>query len=337
MSAITVTDLTKDYGDVVANDGVSFEVAEGEIFGYLGPNGAGKTTTIRTLMGFQSPTSGTGTLLGADIREEAALIEARRNVGYLPSNPGFDEQVTGRAVLDLHASIKGDSRREELMELFEFPADRKIRSYSTGQKQKLGLVQAFMHDPDLVVMDEPTAGLDPLMQQRFNEFVRAEKETGTTIFLSSHVLSEVRRVCDRVGIIRDGRVVTVESVESLLDRSGKFVRVRLVGDVGRAAVDIDGVHELAVQRLEDSYARAAVPAGEGEASGEAVTELTFTYTGDFDSLIDFVDGYPVLELDVEEAPLEQVFMRFYGDGPDADSPEADGTGPGADATPGGGI
>jgi ABC-2 type transport system ATP-binding protein len=311
MSAITVSGLTKRYDGVVANDHVSFEVEEGEIFGYLGPNGAGKTTTIRTLMGFQSPTSGTATLLEADVHDEAAMVEARRRVGYLPSSPGFDETVTGTAVLDLHESIKGGPRRAELLDLFDVPVDREIRGYSTGQKQKLGLVQAFMHDPDLVVMDEPTAGLDPLVQQRFNEFVREEKRAGTTVFLSSHVLSEVRRVCDRIGIIRDGEMVTVENVEDLLQRSGKFVRLRVAADVSASDVGLAGAHDVSVRTLDDTYTESVV--GE-RGDRETVTECTFTYTGDFDSLVDFVDGFHVLELDVEEAPLEQVFMRFYGDG-----------------------
>ncbi|WP_257299611.1 ABC transporter ATP-binding protein [Haloarchaeobius sp. FL176] len=311
MSAISVNGLTKEYGDVLANDAVSFDVEAGETFGYLGPNGAGKTTTIRTIMGFQSPTTGTATVLGADVRDEAALVEARENVGYLPSNPGFDETATGMEILDLHASVKGDARREELLELFEVPVDRKIRGYSTGQTQKLGLVQAFMHDPDLVVMDEPTAGLDPLVQQRFNEFVRDETASGTTVFLSSHVLSEVRRVCDRVGIIRDGRIVTVERVGDLLDRSGKFVRLGVAGEVAMDDVTLDGVHDLSARPVEGVAAGA--PAGGGSTVAGTATELTFTFTGDLNALADFVAELDVLELDIEEAPLEEIFIRFYDD------------------------
>ncbi|WP_256298270.1 ABC transporter ATP-binding protein [Haloarchaeobius salinus] len=313
MSAISVDGLTKEYGDVLANDAVSFEVAEGETFGYLGPNGAGKTTTIRTLMGFQSPTAGTATVLGADVRDEAALVEAKANVGYLPSNPGFDETATGMEILDLHASVKGDPRRAELLDLFDVPVERKIRSYSTGQKQKLGLVQAFMHDPDLVVMDEPTAGLDPLVQQRFNEFIRDETADGTTVFLSSHVLSEVRRVCDRVGIIRDGRIVTVERVGDLLDRSGKFVRLAVASEVGADDVTLDGVHDVSVRPV-DGVAAEAAAGGAGGTVTATATELTFTFTGDLNALVDFVADFEVLELDVEEAPLEEIFMRFYDDG-----------------------
>lgn len=309
MAAVTLSGLTKDYGDVRANDDVSFTVEEGEIFGYLGPNGAGKTTTIRTLMGFQSPTAGTATVLGADVRDETALAEARNRIGYLPSNPQFDEHVTGTEVLDLHASVKGDPRRGELLDLFDAPVDRKIRGYSTGQRQQLGLVLAFMHDPDLVIVDEPTGGLDPLKQQRFNDVVRSEKQSGKTIFLSSHVLSEVRRVCDRVGIIRDGRIATVEDVEELLHRSGKFVRLRIASELTPEDIPLEGVHDLSLRAIEAAYTGASLAVAGSET--DAVTELTFTYTGDLDSLADFLHDFHLLELDVEEAPLEQVFMQFY--------------------------
>ncbi|QLH80952.1 ABC transporter ATP-binding protein [Halosimplex pelagicum] len=320
MAALEVEGLTKDYGEVLANDDVTFAVDEGEVFGYLGPNGAGKTTTIRTLMGFQSPTSGGGTVLGHDVTDESDLIAAKRRVGYLPANPAFDEGVTGREILDLHASIKGDERRDELLETFDAPVDRKVWDYSTGNVQKLGLVQAFMHDPDLVVMDEPTAGLDPLMQRAFNDFVEAEKERGLTVFLSSHVLSEVRRVCDRVGIIREGRLVTTEDIEDLLHRTGKFVRVRVAGDVSASAFDLDGVHDASCSTTDGAVSEpAASELAESEPADPdtprvdgPVTECTFTFTGDVNDLIAALGERRVLDLDVEEAPLEEVFMRFYG-------------------------
>jgi ABC-2 type transport system ATP-binding protein len=307
MAAIEVSNLTKSYGDVVANDGLTFEVESGEVFGYLGPNGAGKTTTIRTLMGLQAPTAGTARVLGADVREEAALIEAKRRVGYLPADPAFEERVTGREILDLHASLKGDGRREALLERFDPPLDRQVREYSSGNRQMLGIVQAFMHDPDLVVLDEPTSGLDPLKQQVFNEFVRAECRGGTTVFMSSHVLGEVRRVCDRVGVIREGRLVATERVEALLRRSGKAVRLAVAGDPGPGAFDLAGVHDLSVGE------RSREPEGADEGP-DSVTEVTFTYTGDINALVERVHGHDVVELDVEEAPLEEVFMRFYDDG-----------------------
>jgi ABC-2 type transport system ATP-binding protein len=312
MAVIELSGLTKEYGDVRANDDVTFTVEEGEIFGYLGPNGAGKTTTIRTLIGLQAPTSGTATVLGADIRDESALASARQRVGYLPSNPQFDEHVTGTEMLDLHASIKDDPRRDELLELFDPPLTRPIRGYSTGQRQQLGIVLTFMHDPDLVVMDEPTGGLDPLVQQRFNEFIREESRSGTTVFLSSHILSEVRRVCDRVAVIRAGRIVTVDGVEELLHRAGKFVRLRLTGGLSAQDVTLDGIHDLSVRSVDGAYSASTVDGTEHDDVTTA-TELSFSYTGDFDSLIAFLDGREILELDVEEAPLEQVFMQFYDD------------------------
>jgi ABC-2 type transport system ATP-binding protein len=327
MAVIEVENLTKAYGEVLANDDISFAVDEGEVFGYLGPNGAGKTTTIRTLMGFQSPTAGTARMLGHDVTEEESLIEAKRRIGFLPSHPAFDETVTGREILDLHASIKGDQRRAELLSIFEPPLDRPIRAYSTGNVQKLGLVQAFMHDPDLVVLDEPTSGLDPLLQREFNEFLTAERDRGLTVFLSSHILSEVRRVCDRVGILREGRLATTERVETLLDRTGKFVRVQLAGAFDATAFEFEGVHdaESSTSKLpsdarvdgdatDDSVASTDRPE---DSDTQSVTELTFTYTGDVNELLDRLSAYRLLDLDIEEAPLEEVFLRFYGGETDA--------------------
>jgi ABC-2 type transport system ATP-binding protein len=328
MAAIEVDGLTKDYGSVRANDGVSFTVERGEVFGFLGPNGAGKTTTIRTLMGFQSPTHGSASLLGHDVTDEAELLAAKRRVGYLPARPAFDETVTGREALDLHAAIKGDERREELLDRFTPPLDREIRAYSTGNVQKLGLVQAFMHDPDLVILDEPTSGLDPLLQRSFNDFVDAERERGLSVLLSSHVLSEVRRICDRVGILREGRLVTTERVAELLGRTGKLVRATVADDVDTGAFDLDGVHDCACHTTAGSDNRSEGEAddapndgaGRTDADGEAgarartgpVTECQFTYTGDVNALVDRLDEHRLLDLDVEEAPLDEVFLRFYG-------------------------
>ena len=316
MAAISVSSLTKDYGDLRANDSLSFEVESGEVFGYLGPNGAGKTTTIRTLLGLIRPTDGTAEVLGADVRDEAALVEAKRRIGYLPANPAFDEGVTGRELLDLHGAVKGADRLEPLLDRFAPPLTRPIRQLSTGEVQKLGLVQAFMHDPDLVIMDEPTSGLDPLMQRSFNEFIAAEQERGTTVFMSSHVLGEVRRVCDRVAVLRAGRLVTIEAVENLLRRSGKTVRLRAAEPIDPAALEFDGVHDAEVHAVDhDGEADEGGFVFGGEA--RIVSEATLTYTGDINRLLDVVAAYDLVDLEVEEAPLEDVFMRFYGGRHDA--------------------
>ncbi|WP_193309131.1 ABC transporter ATP-binding protein [Halorubrum halophilum] len=291
-SPIVADGLTKDFGSVLANDDVSFAVNEGEVFGFLGPNGAGKSTTIRLLLGLLKPTAGTARVLGADIRDEAALTAAKRRIGYLPAHLGFSEAATGEAVLDYHGAMKGDSRREELLELFTPPIARPIREYSTGNRRMLGLVQAFMHDPDLVIMDEPTAGLDPLKQEAFNEFVRAERDRGTTVFFSSHVLSEVRRVCDRVGILRAGSLVELETVDALLHRSGKHVRVHASDAAVAEITALGGV--VGPERF-----------GGG---------VQFVYAGDLDALLDALAAHDVRDVEIGEPPIEDVFAHYYGSG-----------------------
>ncbi|WP_255194616.1 ABC transporter ATP-binding protein [Natronobeatus ordinarius] len=337
MAAIELEGLTKDYGEVLANDGVTFDVAEGEIFGYLGPNGAGKTTTIRMLLGFISPTAGEGRVLGRDVTDERELIEAKRRIGYLPDDPQFDESSTGREILELHAGIKGDERSAELLELFDPPLDRPVREYSHGNVRKLGLVTTFMHDPDLVILDEPTSGLDPLMKQRFAEFVRNERDRGRTLFFSSHILGEVRRLCDRVGIIRSGKLVTVEPIDALLGRSGKVVRVVAADPIPRTVFerDLEGVHDLEAGFENERDVTAIGGGGRDESAGTdgigaqvgagktdgtqdgTYREYTFTFTGNVDELLAVVSNYSYHDLTIEEAPLESVFLRFYGGEDDA--------------------
>ena len=307
MSVIQTEGLSKYYGDVRGVEDLSFSVEEGEVFGFLGPNGAGKTTTIRTLMGFLSPTDGTATVLGADIRDAEALREARARVGYLPSEPGFDEGVTGRRLVEYHGSLRGDVRSDDLLELFDPPLDRKVGEYSRGNKQMLAIVVAFMHDPDLVVMDEPTSGLDPLKQERFLEFVRAEQARGKTFFFSSHILGEVRKVCDRIGIVRDGLLVELENVDSLIDRTGKTVRASVGGPVTAAEFDIEGAHDVTVGG--DGTAGVS----DGETPTDEETTVSFTYTGAYEPLLRNLLEYDLRDLAIEEAPLEDVFMRFYGE------------------------
>ena len=319
MSPIRTERLTKYYGDVRGVEDLSFAVEEGEVFGFLGPNGAGKTTAIRTLLGFQSPTRGTATVLGADVTDAAALREARARVGYLPSEPAFDDRVTGRRLLAYHGALRGDVRSDELLEMFEPPLDRPVGDYSRGNRQMLAIVLAFMHDPDLLIMDEPTSGLDPLKQETFLEFVRSERERGKTFFFSSHVLSEVRKVCDRVGIIRNGRLVEVASVGSLLDRSGKHVRLTVAGSVDGEAFDLPGAHNV------------TVGGGSRERAGaerDGVTAVSFTYTGAYEPLLRRLLEHEIRELSIEEAPLEDVFMRFYDEDRVVDDAGAAG---GADA------
>lgn len=292
MAVIEVSGLTKVYGgETRANDTLDFSVQNGEIFGYLGPNGAGKTTTLRTLMGLITPTEGTATVLGADIRNEAALLEAKRDIGYLPGELSFTESITGRTFLEYQAALKGEDRLEEMMNLFDPPLDRKIREYSSGNRQMLGIMQAFMHDPALVIMDEPTSGLDPLKQERLNSFLKTEQEAGTTILFSSHILGEVRRVCDRVGIIRDGELVALENVESLLQKGGKRVRLHTDEPLGNDDLSLEGILDVE----------------------QVGTVTTFTFTGDYNRLLELLSSYSLVDMEIEEPPLEEVFMHYYGD------------------------
>ncbi len=289
MATIQVNGLTKDYDDVRAVDSVSFTVEAGEVFGFLGPNGAGKTTTIRSLLGLIDPSAGSATVLDADIHDEQALLDAKRRIGYLPAHLGFSPKATGEEVLNYHESIKGGSRRKELLEIFTPPVGRPIREYSTGNKRMLGIVQAFMHDPDLIIMDEPTSGLDPLKQEEFNEFVATERDRGKTLFFSSHVLSEVRRVCDRVGILRDGELVGLEDVETLLRQGGKRVQVR-TGDTARSDIaNIEGVVEL--EALGDSF--------------------QFIHTGEYNTLLRELANHDIRDIEITEPPLEDIFMHYY--------------------------
>jgi ABC-2 type transport system ATP-binding protein len=291
MAVIEFDGLTKHFGETVAVEDLNFAIEAGEIFGFLGPNGAGKTTTLRALLGFLAPTRGTATVFGRDVRDESALNEAKRRIGYLPGELNFDGGVTGTTFLDYQAALKGDTRREELTALFEPPLDRKIREYSSGNRQMLGLIQTFMHDPDLVIMDEPTSGLDPLKQQRLNRFLAEERDAGTTILFSSHVLGEVRRACDRVGIIREGEIVALEDVASLLEKGGKRVRITAKEPLDPASFDAEGIVDVDV-------------------TGDSAQ---FTFAGDYDTLLGHLSRYTLLDVDIEEPPIEDVFMHFYGE------------------------
>ena len=218
MSVLQVQHLTRDYGGGRGVFDLSFQVGEGEVFGFLGPNGAGKTTTIRHLMGFLRPQAGRCSIGGLDCWADRARIQ--RRLGYIPGEISFFEEMGGGEFLRFLERYRGlhASRTAELLDRFELEPRGKIRKMSKGMKQKLGIVAAFMHDPRILVLDEPTAGLDPLMQNRFIELLQQEKARGKTILLSSHIFEEVERACDRVGIIRAGRMVATNSVETLRDR-----------------------------------------------------------------------------------------------------------------------
>lgn len=240
MSAIQIENLVRDYGGGKGVFDVSFHVDQGEAFGFLGPNGAGKTTTIRHLMGFLKPRAGKCTIDGMDCWSERDKVQAR--LGYIPGEISFFDDMSGTEFLRFIADyrrIGTHGRTQELLELFELDPKSKIKKMSKGTKQKLGIVAAFMHDPDIILLDEPTSGLDPLMQNRFVNFVAKEKEQGKTILMSSHIFEEVERTCDRIGIIRKGRMIAVDSAAALRERHTRSYTVTLENEAAAEAFAAD--------------------------------------------------------------------------------------------------
>ena len=288
---ILVEGMTKRYGDFLAVSDVSFRVEAGEVFGFLGPNGAGKSTVIRSMLGFLRSESDRVELLGCDVSTETELIEAKKRTGYISSEGTFYKDRTGSELLDYFEAVRGGERRSELVSLFDPPVERPIGEYSTGNKKKLAFVVAFMHDPDLVIMDEPTAGLDPLMQQTVYEFIRDEQAGGTKIFFSSHILSEVQKIADRVGIIRDGEMVTVEDIRDLMRKSGKVVTAEIEGTFDPADFRFEGAEQVTIE--------------------ESTIELVVTDS--YDVLVDRLAAYDIVDVTIRETTLEDVFLHFYRD------------------------
>ena len=240
MSAIQIENLVRDYGGGKGVFDVSFHVGQGEAFGFLGPNGAGKTTTIRHLMGFLKPRAGKCTIDGMDCWSERDKVQTR--LGYIPGEISFFDDMSGTEFLRFIADyrrIGTHDRTQELLELFELDPKSRIKKMSKGTKQKLGIVAAFMHDPDIILLDEPTSGLDPLMQNRFVNFVAKEKEQGKTILMSSHIFEEVERTCDRIGIIRKGRMIAVDSAAALRERHTRSYTVTLENEAAAEAFAAD--------------------------------------------------------------------------------------------------
>ena len=293
-AVIRVESLTKYYGSSRGIISLSFEVEAGEVFGFLGPNGAGKTTTIRLMLDLIRPSSGRLELFGLDAQKDSAAI--LRRIGYLPGDLHLYERLTAREQLRYFAALRGLDglgEGEQLAERFELELDRPIKALSKGNRQKVGLVQAFLHRPDLLLLDEPTAGLDPLVQITFNELLREVAAEGRTVFLSSHILSEVQRLADRVAIVREGTLELVDTIEAL--RAQAFVRVEATFATSppkEAFAGVPGVREL-------------------ERRGPIVL---FALEGPIDPLIKALARYEVIALDSHEADLEDFFLTLYRDG-----------------------
>jgi ABC-2 type transport system ATP-binding protein len=327
MAVIEVNGLTKHYGggmslrrrqeSVRALSSLTIEVDEGEIFGFLGPNGAGKTTMIRMLLGFLHPTAGEGRVLGHDIRRDNVAI--RRETGYLPGGIALHDTLTGEQVLDYLASLykRPAPLRAELADRLEMPRStlrRQVRDYSRGMRQKIGIIQALQHDPPLAILDEPTEGLDPLMQRAFYDILEERRRAGRTVFFSSHILSEVERVCDRVAIIREGVLVALEDVVALLSRRRRYVEMRLDGP----APELAGVAGVSNVALRDGL-------------------LSCQLEGEVGPFLAAIAGAPITDLTIEPARLEEAFLEYYAEDwplpPTADASVAEDGGVAEEAPP----
>jgi ABC-2 type transport system ATP-binding protein len=294
-AAIFTQGLKKSYGDVRALIEVDLQVKPGEIFGFLGPNGAGKTTTIRCLLDMIRPDSGTLRVLGIDPQKDP--VQVRRRVGYLPGELHLDENMSVTSALRFLNNLRGNQADwryvTQLAEKLKLNMKSQIKNLSKGNKQKVGVVQALMHKPELLMLDEPTFGLDPLMQQEVLRLIASAREEGATVFFSSHILSEVQEIADRVGIIRRGEVIEVADTHSLIHRSFRRARVLF-----KEAVDTD--------RLE------GIP-GVSVLSRDDGMHVILQVEGEMDGLIKSLSAYPVLDFETERPSLEEIFLAYYKD------------------------
>ncbi len=313
LSAVRAEGLTKHYGDFPALVDLDLDIPRGEVFGYLGPNGAGKSTTIRTLLDQIRPTRGRASILGMDTREQS--VEIRSHLGYVPDDLAMYPRLTGRDTLRFFANLRGGvdwAFVDELAGRLDSDLSRKVGDLSSGNRQKVGLIQAFMNRPDVLIMDEPSSGLDPLVQTEFQRMIREVAAEGRTVFLSSHTLSEVQRVADRVGILRHGKLVAVEKVAELRSKAMRHVEMEFT-ESPEASV-FEGVRGARDIRVEDH-------------------RVMLSYEGKMDALLKTVsDRYEVVDILTEEADLEEIFLTFYrdedGDGVfDGDAGAGGGPGP----------
>ncbi|GAB4156865.1 MAG: ABC transporter ATP-binding protein [Candidatus Promineifilaceae bacterium] len=289
MSVIEVSNLTKYYGKARGIVDVSFNVEPGEIFGFIGPNGAGKSTTIRLLLSLIRATSGSAKIFGKDVVTHGP--EIRRDIGYLPSEVYYYEGMKVINLLNYSASFyNGDftKRLHELSEIMELDLNRRISDLSYGNKKKVGIVQGLLHSPRLLFLDEPTAGLDPLMQRKFFDLIRAENTRGVTVFFSSHILGEVQRLCTRVGIIREGRMVEISNIRTLQQNNYKKVHVMAAG-LTPDAFDLPGVTNMQTEN----------------------GTVQFFFKGDINAVLQRISGFQVTDVTIEEPTLEEIFMHYY--------------------------
>ena len=286
MKAIETHELTKYYGDVRGIDGISLSVDEGAFFGFIGPNGAGKSTLIRTLLGLISPTFGSAEIFGRDIVE--GKLENLKEIGYLPAEADFYNGMKVRDVLRFTAKMRGldcDEEAKELCRRLDLDVNRKVSELSLGNKKKVGIVCALQHKPRLYVLDEPTSGLDPLMQQEFFKILKERNDEGATIFLSSHVLSEIKKHCKSAGIIREGKLVLLDTVDNLAHTGVKKVAVKGASSIPELA----GIEDVRV---------------DGE-------QTTFLFSGDVKALLTTLSGMDISDVSITDPELDEIFMNYY--------------------------
>ena len=292
-TAIHTQGLTKHYGDVEALIDLNLDVRSGEVFGFLGPNGAGKTTTIRTLLDEIRPTSGAASILGMDCRRESVAI--RRRIGYVPGDLAMYPSLTGHDTLTYFANLRGGvdwAYVDELAERLGADLAKKVGDLSSGNRQKVGLIQAFMNRPDVLIMDEPSSGLDPLVQREFHAMMREVAAEGRTVFLSSHTLSEVQRVADRVGILRHGRLIALESVAEMRSKAIRQVVFEFGSPVDPSVFDgVPGVRSVEVTN----------------------NRTVLSFDGKMAALLKIAEQHDVLDVTTEEADLEEIFLTYYRD------------------------
>lgn len=290
MNVIEIKNLTKTYGKARGITDISFNVEDGEIFGFIGPNGAGKSTTIRTLLSLIYPTSGSATIFGKDCIKFAP--EIKREIGYLPSEVFYYGNMKVKDLLKYSASFykKDCSKRiKELAEIMDLDLNKKIDDLSLGNKKKVGIVQGLLHEPKLIILDEPTSGLDPLMQQKFFELLEEENKKGATILFSSHILSEVQRLCNRVAIIKEGKIVTVEKISTLKENNYKKFKVETKMPLDRNYFNINGVNNLATKG----------------------NVTSFLFRGDINAVLRKIAEIEITNLWIEEPDLEEIFLHYY--------------------------
>jgi len=289
MLAIEINKLSKYYGEALGIKEISLEVKKGEVFGFIGPNGAGKSTAIRTLLGLLIPTSGSAKMLGLDVITQGD--ELRKKIGYLPSEVHYYDEMSSRELLEYHSRFYDGvdhSEIERLAEHFELDLDKKITDLSFGNKKKCAIIQSVLHNPELLILDEPTAGLDPLMQNRYFELLEEQNKKGVTIFFSSHILSEIQRMCDKAAVIRNGEITAIEDINALLEKQMKKVRF-VFKDKPSDLKLLEGVQYEQWHNL----------------------KFTFEYVGPINILIDWMAKLDLLDAVMEEPDLESIFMNYY--------------------------